>query len=83
MLNSNALEELSLKADAFLIAHDNEKLKMFLQSLLDIDYKFENLVDEARFYYILGNCSLELFSFQKLVFQLMKNCISKAASKLI
>ncbi|WP_205068310.1 LA2681 family HEPN domain-containing protein [Photobacterium phosphoreum] len=66
MLNSNTLEELSLKADAFLIAHDNEKLKTFLQSLLDVDYKFENLVDEARFYYILGNCSLELFSYQKL-----------------
>ncbi|WP_196584286.1 hypothetical protein [Aliivibrio fischeri] len=105
VLNSNTLKDLSLKADVFLLAHDHEKLKTFLESLLDVDYKFESLVDEARFYYILGNCSLELFSFDKLdwfadelsksvifseklytpydksIFQLMKNCFSKAASK--
>lgn len=65
VLNSNTLKELSLKADEFLIAHDHEKLKTFLESLLDVDYKFENLVDEAQFYYILGNCSQELFSYHK------------------
>lgn len=42
VLNSNALNELSLKADVLLIAHDHEKLKTFLESLLDVDYKFES-----------------------------------------
>ncbi|CAH7012918.1 conserved hypothetical protein [Vibrio chagasii] len=66
VLNSNTLNELSLKADVFLLAHDHEKLKTFLESLLNVDYKFESLVDEARFYYILGNCSQELFNYHKL-----------------
>lgn len=66
VLNSNTLKELSLKADEFLIAHDHKMLKTFLVSLMDADYKFENLVDEAHFFYILGNCSQELFSHHKL-----------------
>lgn len=66
VLNSNALKALSLKADEFLIAHDHENLKTFLESLMDVDYKFENFVDEARFYYLLGNCSQELFNYHNL-----------------
>ena len=63
VLNSNTIKELSIKADEFLINHDNEKLKALLESLLAADYAFESLIDEARFYYILGNCSQELFNY--------------------
>lgn len=66
VLNSTALEVLSMKADEFLIGNDHEKIKTFLEPLLGVDYKFENLVDEARFYYILGNCSAAIFSYHKL-----------------
>jgi hypothetical protein len=65
-LNSITLEELTQKADELLIAHDNERLKVFFESLLDVDFTFESLLDEAVFYYLLGNCSQELFSNQQL-----------------
>ncbi|QFU25327.1 hypothetical protein FS418_14935 [Shewanella sp. YLB-09] len=66
VLNSSTLKELSLKADELLIAHDHERLKALLESLLGVDYSFESLLDEAQFYYTLGNCSQELFSYHQL-----------------
>ncbi len=62
VLDSNALKELAFKADELLIAHDHKKLKPLLEQLLDADYTFESLADKAQFYYLLGNCSEELYS---------------------
>jgi hypothetical protein len=61
VLDSKALEALTQKADKFLITHDHETLKTFLKLISDTEYSFERLIDEAHFYYMLGNCSQELF----------------------
>lgn len=66
VLKSITLREMSLKADELLIAHDHVRLKTLLESLLSVDYTFESLIDEAQYYYILGNCSQELFSYHQL-----------------
>ena len=66
ILSSNIIKELSLKADEFLIDHDHEKLKELMDLLLEDEYTFESLVDEAQFYYMLGNCCQELFSYHTL-----------------
>lgn len=65
-LNSKTLKVLSLKADELSHSGDNNKLKVFMESLLVVDYAFESLLDEAQFYYMLGNCSYVIFSYHKL-----------------
>lgn len=64
LLNLKSLEELSLEADEILQGGDHKKLRIFFDSLLEIEENFESLVDEARFYYILGNCAQILYSYQ-------------------
>uniref|UniRef100_UPI001C08488B hypothetical protein n=1 Tax=Acinetobacter guillouiae TaxID=106649 RepID=UPI001C08488B len=58
LLNSKSLDELSLKADEILQGGDHKKLRIFFDSLLQIEENFGSLVDEARFFYIVGNCCL-------------------------
>ena len=66
ILKSKTIEELSQKADEILQEADHEKLKMFSDSLFEDEYTFDSFVDEARFYYILGNCSQVLYSYHRL-----------------
>lgn len=66
ILKSKTIEELSQKADEILQEADYEKLKTFFNSLFAVEYAFEFLIDEARFYYILGNCTQVLYSYRKL-----------------
>ena len=65
ILKSKTIEELSQKADEILQEADNEKLKSFLESLFEIEHTFESFADNARFYYILGNCAQVLYSYQR------------------
>lgn len=66
VLNSNDLANLAMKADELLLIHDHQNLKVLLESFLKENYIFHDLAHEARFYYILGNCSHELFSYRKM-----------------
>lgn len=66
MLNSNSIKNLSLKADELLIANNNKELEKLLEPLLEVEYAFESLIDEAHFYYILANCSQQIFSHDEL-----------------
>lgn len=66
ILKSEAIEDLSRKADKFLIENDYENLKTFLDSLLGVEYTFENLADEAKYYYTLGTCSENIFNYRRL-----------------
>jgi len=66
ILKSETIDGLSRKADKFLIENNYENLKTFLESLLGVEYTFENLVDEAKYYYTLGNCSEKLFNYHRL-----------------
>ena len=66
ILKSKNIEELSQKADEILQEADQEQLKMFFDSLVEVEYTFDSFFDEARFYYILGNCSQVLYSYDRL-----------------
>lgn len=66
ILNSENLRELGEKADLILDKADHDELRSFFNSLLEVEYKFDNFNDEARFFYILGNCSQELYSYHNL-----------------
>lgn len=66
ILNSHSLEKLSSLADELLMAKEHDELKKFLDTHLGNHYTFEKSTDEAQFYYILGNCSQELFNYRNL-----------------
>ncbi len=66
LLSSNELEELSRKADDFILAKDHGKLEKFIESSLKNNHSFENLYDEASFYYTMGNCSQEIYNYNSL-----------------
>lgn len=66
ILKSKAIKDLSRKADSILIEGDYEKISIFLNSLLEVEYIFESLFDEASYYYTLGNCSQKLFRYPRL-----------------
>ena len=53
VLKSKTLKELSQIADELLLGNDHEKLKIFFNSHSEAEHIFENLIDEAHFYYML------------------------------
>lgn len=66
VLKSKNIEELSQIADDLLLGDNYENLKTFFYSLSEAEYIFENLIDEAQFSYMLGNCAQELYNHHRL-----------------
>lgn len=66
ILELQAIEDLSLKADELLIANEYDKLKKLLEPFLAIEYSFDNCSDEARYHYALGNCFQSIYNYQRL-----------------
>lgn len=66
VLKSKTLKELSQMADDLLLGDNHENLKTFFHSLSEAEFFFESLIDEAHFYYMLGNCAQELYNYHRL-----------------
>lgn len=56
VLDSNFIHKISEEADEILESRNHEKLQSFIRSHFDIEYRFASLLDEAQFFYVLGNC---------------------------
>lgn len=66
ILNFEDIQFLSMKADDLLLSSDKERLRNFIEQILSTNYIFENLSDEAQFYYTVGNCLQEIYSYREL-----------------
>lgn len=65
-LNFEDIQLLSMKADKLLLSRDKGKLREFIEQILSNNYNFENLSDESQFYYMVGNCLQEIYSYREL-----------------
>ncbi|MDR6348510.1 LA2681 family HEPN domain-containing protein [Pantoea sp. SORGH_AS_0659] len=55
-LNKDALEKISLKADKLILENDRLQLEKYAKQLTDARYIFADMIDEAQFLYVIGNC---------------------------
>lgn len=70
ILDSKTVIALSYQADEILDhvddSNNHEVLLKFLNSVKAEDYSFESLIDEAQYYFMLGNCAQVLYSYHRL-----------------
>lgn len=66
IIESEIIDKLSQEADELILSNSHEDLKKFLEPYLEVEYSFESLYDEARYYYVLGNCSATLYNYRRL-----------------
>ncbi|MDA4818470.1 hypothetical protein [Enterobacter hormaechei] len=55
-INKDTLEQMSNKADELIQKGDRLKLERYTKQLTESRLFFADLIDEARFLYIMGNC---------------------------
>ncbi|MCY7296744.1 LA2681 family HEPN domain-containing protein [Alteromonas sp. a30] len=63
-LDAAKLIDLSMHADELILSSNMEDLRKFFDLHNDTEYQFENLIDKAHYYYLLGNCASTLFSYR-------------------
>jgi len=63
-LNKKEVELLAIKADKLILSGNMDSLKEFFSHHYNVEYQFENPIDEAQYYYLLGNCASTLFSYR-------------------